>query len=390
MEDLFNRRMLIALLALLPTFLFVLASQAFTPPPPPSPHEIAAAQVAALPGGPAEAPLITDLLAPQAMSADAMEQARISNLADPFITGGIAPVAPFRFAGTFADRSNARDCLALAAMAEAGNTGEGQRAVIQVILNRVRHPAFAKTVCGVVFEGAQRRTGCQFTFTCDGSLTRRYGEAAWSQARERADEALGGRVFASVGAATHYHTDWVYPSWSPRLEKIAQVETHLFYRWPGDWGTSKSWQGYRGGEMSFAALLSGPGPAVDASGAPNMADGDASVAIAPLPKDTPKVTGGEVVMRLPSGKANFVVVDPRAGAGSALAMAKTLCTSEGTCRVLGWGSRAQIPAAFPVPKAARASLQFSYSRDPGGAEITLYNCDSFKGLPREQCIPAAR
>ena len=392
MTDPLNRRMFIALLAVLPTFLFALASQAFNPPPQqPTRTSLVAAEIAALPGGPAEAPLITQAaLPPSALTPDAMEQARLANSADPFFTGSVAPAAPFRFTGTYADRTNARDCLALAAMAEAGNTDEGQRAVIQVILNRVRHPAFAKTVCGVVFEGAQRRTGCQFTFTCDGSLTRRYGEAASSQARERADEALGGRVFAAVGAATHYHTDWVYPSWSPKLEKIAQVETHLFYRWPGDWGTSKSWQGYRGGEMSFAALLSGPGPAVDASGAPDMADGDASIAIAPLPKDTPKVTGGEVVMRVTSGKANFVVVDPRAGAGSALAMAKTLCTAEGTCRVMGWASRTQIPAAFPVPKPARASLQFSYSRDPGGAEIALYNCEAYKGLPREQCIPAAR
>ena len=388
MDDPLIRRMLIALLAFAPTFLFVLAAQAFSSQPPPSPHQLAAAEIAALPGGPAEAPLITGGLTPQAMSPDAMEQARISNLSDAFFAGAIEPATPFRFTGTYADRTNARDCLALAAMAEAGNTDQGQRAVIQVILNRVRHPAFAKTVCGVVFEGSQRRTGCQFTFTCDGSLTRKYGGAVWAQARDRADQALGGRVDAAVGTATHYHTDWVYPSWSPKLQKIAQIETHLFYRWPGDWGTAKSWQGYRGGEMSFGALLSGPSPQADASGTPE--DADASFAIAPLPKDTPKVTGGSVVMRLPSGKANFVIVNPRAGTASALAMAKTLCTADGTCRVMGWSSRSEIPAAFPVPKASRASLQFSYSRDPGGSEIALYNCDSFKGLPREQCIPNAR
>ena len=391
MEDLFNRRMIIALLAILPTFLFALASQAFNPPPQPTRSTLIAAEIAALPGGPAEAPLITDaMVPPSALTPDAMDQARAENRADSFYTGPISPATPFRFSGTYADRDNARDCLALAAMAEAGNTDPGQRAVIQVILNRVRHPAFAKTVCGVVFEGSQRRSGCQFTFTCDGSLTRRYGELAWTQARERADQALGGRVDAAVGSATHYHTDWVYPSWSPKLQKIAQIETHLFYRWSGDWGTSKSWQGYHGGEMSFAALLRDPEPSVDASGAPDLADTDASIAIAPLPKDTPKVSGGQVVMRLPSGKANFVVVNPRAGTASALAMAKTLCTADGTCRVMGWSSRSEIPAAFPVPKASRASLQFSYTRDPGGAEIVLYNCDSFKGLPREQCIPNPR
>lgn len=389
MTDPLNRRMIIALLAILPTFLFALASQAFNPPLQPVQTKLISEEIAALPGAPADAPLITtDLVPPEALDPDAMNRAREANLADPFFGGPIQPAVPFRFTGTYADRTNARDCLALAAMAEAGNTDEGQRAVIQVILNRVRHPAFAKTVCGVVFEGSQRRTGCQFTFTCDGSLTRKYGEAAWAQARQRADEALGGRVFAAVGTATHYHTDWVYPSWSPKLEKIAQVETHLFYRWPGNWGTSKSWQSYHGGEMSFASLMTGT-PDVTASGAPDEADASAAI-IAPLPKDTPKVTGGSVVMRLPSGKANFVVVSPRAGPASALTMAKTLCTSEGTCRVMGWASRSEIPATFPLPKASRQTLQFSYSRDPSGSEIALYNCDSFKGLPREQCIPAAR
>ena len=389
MADPLIRRMTLALLALLPTFLFALASQSFAPPVV-TPRELAAAQIAALPGGPDEAPLLTGAMAEPTLSADQMDQARARNLADPFLAGAIAPATPFRFTGSSADRSNARDCLALAAMAEAGNTDAGQRAVLQVILNRVRHPAFAKTVCGVVFQGSQRQTGCQFTFTCDGSLTRRYGDAAWTAARRRAEEALGGAVYAAVGAATHYHTDWVYPNWSPKLQKLAQVETHLFYRWPGEWGTSKSWQSYRGGEASFAALLAGPGEAISASGLPDQGDADASLAIAPLPKDTPKISGGQVVMRLPSGKANFVVVNPRAGAGSALAMAKTLCGAGGTCRVLGWTSRAQIPAAFPLPAPARQTLQFSYSRDPSGAEIALYNCDSFKGLPREQCIPAAR
>ncbi len=389
MEDPLIRRLVIALLGLLPTVLFALACQTFNPPAP-AKRDAAATQLAALPGGPDEAPLLTGATLAPALSADQMDQARASNLADPFFDGAIPPATPFRFAGSSADRGNARDCLALAAMAEAGNTDPGQRAVIQVILNRVRHPAFAKTVCGVVFQGSQRQTGCQFTFTCDGSLTRRYGDAAWIAARRRADEALGGAVFARVGAATHYHTDWVYPSWSPQLQKLAQVETHLFYRWPGVWGTSASWQRYRGGEASFAALMGDPGAVLSPSGSPDMGDPDASFAIARLPKDTPKVSGARVVMRVASGMANFVLVNPGAGPASALNVAHTLCGPSGTCRVMGWSSSAQIPAAFPLPAAARKSLQFSYSRDPGGAEIALYNCDSFKDLPREQCIPAAR
>ena len=88
-----------------------------------------------------------------------------------------------------------------------------------------------------VFEGSQRPTGCQFTFTCDGSLRRTYSEASWSAARARAEEALGGYVHAPVGSATHYHADYVYPYWSPSLDKVAAIGPHLFFRWKGAWGT---------------------------------------------------------------------------------------------------------------------------------------------------------
>ena len=388
MNDPLVRRLVIALFGLLPLVSFAIAAPLFAPPR----HAVAAAPlsaIAALPGGPAEALLISDPLLPGMLSAGALERARQQNAGDPFMAENPKPALKFRFQGTPDDLSNARECLALAAMAEAGNTDQGQRAVVQVILNRVRHPAFAKTVCGVVFEGSQRVTGCQFSFTCDGSLARRYGEAAWLAARGRAEDALKGYVFPAVGSATHYHTDWVYPSWSPKLEKLARVETHLFYRWPGVWGTSSSWQSYRGREPAFAVLMGAPEPVVEATGTA-LGEADAAAALAGLPADTPKVSGGQVVVRAALGKANFVLVRPPAGTQSALLMARQLCNSAGTCRVMGWSNLVHIPAAFPLPPAARKALQFSYARDPGGAEITLYDCDSFKGVPAEQCIPAAR
>ena len=134
-------------------------------------------------------------------------------------------------------------------MAEAGGGDGDQRAVMQVILNRVRHPAFAKTVCGVVFEGSQRPTGCQFSFTCDGSLARRYSDAAWRAARARAEEMLAGAVDATVGNATHFHANYVYPWWSDKLDKVAQVGPHIFFRWRGFWGTRNALSArYGGGE----------------------------------------------------------------------------------------------------------------------------------------------
>lgn len=332
--------------------------------------------IESLPGLAAEAPLVSA----EPLSQSAMDRARALNAAIPFHTGPLSPAPPFRMTSSPVDFARARECLALAAMAEAGPSDIGQRAVVQVILNRVRHPAFAKTVCGVVFEGSQRATGCQFSFTCDGSLARQYSPAAWAAARGRADAALTGAVFPAVGNATHYHTDWVHPYWSPKLVKLARIETHLFFRWPGYWGSAAASRvPYHGGEPDMASLETQPAEALPS----------AAATFAPLPADTPKVTGGQVAMRVPSGKGNFLLLG-RPDAAQALANARKLCGATGTCRVMGWSDPAAIPAAFPLTPAARAALQFSYSRDPAGAEIVLYACDWFKDAPGGQCIPKAR
>jgi hypothetical protein len=135
------------------------------------------------------------------------------------------------------DHSRATDCLTAAIYYEAASEGEdGQRAVAQVVLNRVRHPAFAKSVCAVVFQGGERKTGCQFTFVCDGSLARRPIPALWEAAHKVAAAALAGAVYKPVGYATHYHTVWVVPYWGPSLVKLANIGQHIFYRWDGGWG----------------------------------------------------------------------------------------------------------------------------------------------------------
>jgi spore germination cell wall hydrolase CwlJ-like protein len=159
-----------------------------------------------------------------------MAEARAINAAIPFVSGKLAPAKPFVFHGTPASREQATRCLATAALYEAGEDRRGQKAVIQVVLNRVRHPAFPKTVCGVVYQGSTLRTGCQFSFTCDGSMQRRPQQAGWAEARGAAKRALGGYVFTPIGTATHYHADWIVPYWSSSLDKIAKVHTHIFYR----------------------------------------------------------------------------------------------------------------------------------------------------------------
>jgi hypothetical protein len=91
-------------------------------------------------------------------------------------------------------------------------------------------------VCGVVFEGATRITGCQFSFTCDGSLRRAPMPDYWDRAKQVAEAALSGYVYAPVGWATHYHANYVVPYWSSSLVKVANVGAHIFYRWTGGWG----------------------------------------------------------------------------------------------------------------------------------------------------------
>ena len=134
-------------------------------------------------------------------------------------------------------------CLTAAVYYEARSESfEGQRAVAQVVLNRVRHPAFPKSVCGVVYQGSNRRTGCQFSFTCDGSLRARRDQASWARARRIAGAALAGSVYGPVGHATHYHASYVQPWWAASLTRAVTVGSHIFYRWRGDWGDPKSFR----------------------------------------------------------------------------------------------------------------------------------------------------
>lgn len=143
---------------------------------------------------------------------------------------GLAHPAAQPFRGAL-DSAREVECLTQAVYYEARGEGrDGMRAVAQVVLNRVRHPAFPKSICGVVFQGAGRRTGCQFSFTCDGSMRGPVNRAAWNRAHQVATAALSGQVHAGVGTATHFHTTAVSPVWSGSLVRVTQVGDHVFYR----------------------------------------------------------------------------------------------------------------------------------------------------------------
>ncbi len=125
------------------------------------------------------------------------------------------------------------NCLAEAVYYEARSEGpEGQMAVAEVVMNRVRDSRFPKTVCGVVYQGRYRETGCQFTFTCDGSLRFKPFGLAWDRAKAVALHVRMGLNKPVTNNATHYHTDYVNPYWAAGLIETAEVGSHIFYRFP--------------------------------------------------------------------------------------------------------------------------------------------------------------
>ncbi len=122
-------------------------------------------------------------------------------------------------------------CMTQAIYYEArSESEEGQEAVAQVVMNRTQSPNFPHSVCGVVYQGWERATGCQFTFVCDGSLRPPRDIAAWERARLIAMRAISGHTYKPMLGATHYHAAWMTPYWSAQFTRIRQIGGHVFYR----------------------------------------------------------------------------------------------------------------------------------------------------------------
>lgn len=157
--------------------------------------------------------------------------------------------------GSPVDQARALQCLTAAIYYEAAMEPDaGQQAVAQVVLNRMMHPSYPDTVCGVVYQGSERTTGCQFSFSCDGAMARAPSAVYWARARRVAERALAGYVYRPVGTATHYHTTEVSPYWAPSLDFIGTIGAHRFYRWKGAAGRSLAFARQHAGAEPF------PGP----------------------------------------------------------------------------------------------------------------------------------
>jgi len=209
---------------------------------------------------------------------------------------------PFFLKATGPERDRAVLCLTQAIYYEAAlEPTLGQEAVAQVVLNRMRHPAFPKSICGVVYQGSSLATGCQFSFTCDGSRARAPMRPFWDRAASVAWQAVRGFVMKDIGTATSYHADYVFPRWGPTLVKIGQIGAHIFYRFPGPAGLPASLRGrYAGGELQVS--MAGPTPeAIAAARSGGEAPPPASYTVLALePSDPLRARGGIPGRRLPT------------------------------------------------------------------------------------------
>ena len=130
-------------------------------------------------------------------------------------------------------QSAERRCLADAIYFESRNESMlGKLGVADVVLNRVKSAYYPDTICGVVYQGSERTTGCQFSFTCDGSMEKRLNVRLYEDIDELAGVILAGMHMPVSRNATHYHADYVSPYWAPTLTPTAQIGAHKFYRFP--------------------------------------------------------------------------------------------------------------------------------------------------------------
>ena len=129
-------------------------------------------------------------------------------------------------------RLRERMCLAKAIYFEARSESiKGQMAVAKVVLNRVRDPRFPNTICGVVYQGAERRNACQFSFACDGKPDYPANARQWAIAKRIAAKAMRGQIrLRGFEGVAFYHADYVRPTWASMMRPVIKIGRHIFYR----------------------------------------------------------------------------------------------------------------------------------------------------------------
>jgi Cell Wall Hydrolase len=342
------------------------------------------------------------LLSPTDLLPVGPKDAETINAAVPFANAPLVRATPVRLTGGGGGIERARDCLAAAAWYEAGDDTSGERSVAQVVINRLAHPAFPKSVCGVVFQGSDRTTGCQFTFTCDGSLiARRPSETAWRRAQAIAQLALSGVVDPKVGLATHYHTDWVVPRWSQSLDKIAKVGTHLFFKFRGKWGAQKVLRAPRATNEALVTKLAGLSESHRASPdlrppATSGGEHEGSVASglidrgANYPQEATRGTldlkGHSLAFSDPAAGLYVLRLSAMAPPGTHALAALAVCRGKEKCSVLAWRDGQPMPQDAAHARSRSGLADFAYTRIADGKEKLQWNCQAFVRPSSDQCL----
>lgn len=317
--------------------------------------------------------------------------AREINASRPFSTAKVVPARPFRHSYALLDEERAVACLATAAVYEAGGNSSDQSAVMQVVLNRARHPAFPSTVCGVVFQGSERSTGCQFSFTCDGSMVRRQpAPFTWRAAINLARAMLNGYVDSRVGLSTHYHTDWVVPYWSASLEKITSVRTHLFFRWQGYWGMPSAFRRAVSTKEPTIRVLSGifpshaqPDELSDDSPSASATSDGTQIALSEVGSITTDRTAKEIEqievrrLALPAGT----------GAARWSVRAVSVCSDAAICRVVGWSDSSREPSQITRASLSQAPPDLVFVKIARNRQQQAYwDCEKWPQASGSRCL----
>ena len=205
-----------------------------------------------------------------------------------------------------------------------------------------------------------------------------------------------------MGLATHYHTDWVYPYWSPQLRKLARVGTHLFFGWPGGWGGPAAFaKVYRGGEslagtapLATASDAAGLLPDVLAGGQesaiPGIGGFEAGPARLPPGMEKTPLYGSRVRLVRPDGRAFGLLAGGGVTGARLVSAALALCDKPGACQVQAWANEDDIPGAYPIPSGTRGTMVFEYIRDAAGAQSVLrFDCDRYPNKDPKRCLRGA-
>lgn len=199
---------------------------------------------------------------------------------------------------------------------------------------------------------------------------------------------LGGAIDASVGNATHFHADYVYPWWSNKLDKVARVGTHIFFRWRGFWGTRNALSArYGGGEPDPLRLQETALTIAEANPLPTLLQGGEAVrSITTEMVDEPAEESNGPPS--PGAGIHFVLVAPEDSPSALVDRARSLCVNGGYCRVQGWSDPANIPAKLPLSDDSRRTLRFSFvAANAGSSEAVFFDCRTFPGPQVGACLP---